>query len=58
MQIIKSFLSNTHAATSIEYGIIAAGVALVIVASVNSVGIRLQTLFDNLGAAGPTGAPM
>lgn len=56
--IIRTFLNDTSGATAIEYGIIAAGVALVVVASVNSVGIRLQTIFANLSIAEPSGAPM
>ncbi|MBA2588075.1 MAG: Flp family type IVb pilin [Alphaproteobacteria bacterium] len=42
------FLRDTRAATAIEYGLIAALIALVIITGVKSVGTKLSTVFTNL----------
>ncbi|MBN8980891.1 MAG: Flp family type IVb pilin [Rhizobiales bacterium] len=56
--IIGRFILDTSAATAIEYGIIAAGIAVVIVGSVNSLGLMIRSDFDSLsnglnGGGGP-----
>jgi pilus assembly protein Flp/PilA len=38
--ILKKFLADESAATAIEYGLIAAGIALAIITAVNSVGTQ------------------
>jgi pilus assembly protein Flp/PilA len=43
-ELILRFLRNDSAATSIEYALIAAGVSIVIIAAVNSIGTQLNTV--------------
>jgi pilus assembly protein Flp/PilA len=45
LTIISQFLKDETAATAIEYGLIAAGIALVIITAVNGLGARLNTKF-------------
>ena len=45
MQVIRRFLADESGATAIEYGLIAAGIALAIIAAVNNVGVSLKTKF-------------
>ena len=45
------FLKDENGATAIEYGLIAAGIAVVIIASVNSLGGKLVTTFGKVDAA-------
>ena len=55
-QFLKSFAKNESGATAIEYGLIAAGIAVAIIAAVNAVGTDLSSLFgrvsEKLNAAG------
>jgi pilus assembly protein Flp/PilA len=46
-----SFLQNESGATAIEYGLIAAGIALAIIAAVNGVGASLNTTFGSVQTA-------
>jgi pilus assembly protein Flp/PilA len=50
-RIFLNFLSDESGATAIEYGLIAAGIALAIVAAVNSVGSSLSGLFTTIGTS-------
>jgi len=43
--LVWSFLNNESGATAIEYSLIAAGIAVVIVTAVNGVGSSLSTKF-------------
>ncbi len=43
-----AFLRNDRGATAIEYTIIAAGIALVIIATVNGIGSTLTTTFSSV----------
>ena len=45
MRTIMRFLRDENAATAIEYGLIAAGIALAIIAVVNGLGTKLNTKF-------------
>lgn len=47
----NAYLNNEDGATAIEYGLIAAGISLVIVASVFAFGDDLGALFDDLTGA-------
>jgi pilus assembly protein Flp/PilA len=49
-QIIK-FLSDDSGATAIEYGLIAAGIALAIIAAVNGLGGNLNTMFTTVNSS-------
>ncbi|TMU82896.1 Flp family type IVb pilin [Pseudomonas fluorescens] len=44
----RSFLANTEAASAIEYAIVVAMVAVVVVAFVTPVGGRVLVMFNNL----------
>jgi pilus assembly protein Flp/PilA len=46
--VLAKFLCNEDGATAIEYGLIAALIALAIVAAVGMTGERLITLFESL----------
>ncbi|MEJ2123767.1 MAG: Flp family type IVb pilin [Alphaproteobacteria bacterium] len=46
--LIQKFLKDERGATSIEYGLIAAGIGVALVTIVNSVGSEITTLFNNL----------
>ena len=48
MSRVFAFLKNKSGATAIEYGLIAAGISIVIIASVNSVGSTLNTTFSGI----------
>lgn len=42
------FLKDESGATAIEYGLIAAGISVVIIATVNSIGGKLDTAFKTI----------
>jgi pilus assembly protein Flp/PilA len=48
MLILKRFLNDDVGATAIEYGLIAALIAVVIITGVTAVGTQLSTTFKNL----------
>jgi pilus assembly protein Flp/PilA len=48
MSSVFAFLKDESGATAIEYGLIAAGISIVIIASVNAVGSSLNTKFDTV----------
>ncbi len=48
---ILKFIRDENGATAIEYGLIAAGIAVVIIAAVQSVGTNLNTTFGSVAAA-------
>lgn len=48
---ITRFLSNESGATAIEYGLIAAGIAVAIIAAVNLVGTTLTGTFTTVEGA-------
>ncbi len=53
-KFLADFLSNESGATAIEYGLIAAGIAVAIIAAVQSVGTALNTnLTTSAGAINP-----
>jgi len=47
LKLVK-FLRDESGATAIEYGLIAAGIAVVIIAAVQSVGTNLTGTFQNV----------
>ena len=47
------FLRNESGATAIEYALIAGGIALVIIAAVNTVGSSLKAAFEEVDALLP-----
>jgi pilus assembly protein Flp/PilA len=48
MRTLQSFLHDERGATAIEYGLIAAGIALAIIAVVNGLGTNLNTNFTSI----------
>jgi pilus assembly protein Flp/PilA len=49
--MLKRFLSNESGATAIEYGLIAAGISVAIIAVVQSLGSGLNTTFTSVATA-------
>jgi pilus assembly protein Flp/PilA len=56
MSMCKNFLRDDSGATAIEYGLIAAGISVAIIATVNTLGGQLKATFNTvstqLGTAG------
>jgi pilus assembly protein Flp/PilA len=50
-QLILRFLADETGATAIEYGLIAAGISLAIIAVVNGIGSSLNTKFTSLNTS-------
>jgi pilus assembly protein Flp/PilA len=50
-QIITKFLADESGATAIEYGLIAAGISLAIIAAVNGLGSNLNAKFTSINAS-------
>jgi pilus assembly protein Flp/PilA len=44
------FLRDRSGATAIEYGLIAAGISLIIIGSVKNIGIKLSTTFTTINS--------
>lgn len=49
--LVARFLKDESGATAIEYGLIAAGIAVVIIAAVQSVGSALKLTFSDVATA-------
>jgi len=48
MSVLQRFMKNDSGATAIEYGLIAAGISVVIIGAVNTIGGKLNNTFDNI----------
>ena len=48
MTILRSFLRDESGATAIEYGLIAAGISVAIIATVQTLGTNLNGVFNNI----------
>ncbi|WP_441239313.1 Flp family type IVb pilin [Bradyrhizobium sp. 930_D9_N1_4] len=48
---LKSFLADESGATAIEYGLIAAGIALAIITVVNGMGSKLNAKFGSISSS-------
>ena len=48
MQTIRKFIKNNKGATAIEYGLIAALIAVAAIAAMSGLGNQLQTTFRNV----------
>lgn len=53
-QSIKNFWADEEGATAVEYGLIAALIAVAIILSVTGVGEKLKAVFDAIKAALPS----
>ena len=49
--IFHKFLADESGATAIEYGLIAAGIAIAIIAAVNGLGSTLNTNFTSINSS-------
>ncbi len=49
--LVSSFVKNESGATAIEYGLIAAGISLAIIAVVNGLGTTLNTKFTSINTS-------
>jgi len=49
--LVSRFLKDQSGATAIEYGLIAAGIAVVIIGAVQSVGTSLSKTFSSVAVA-------
>jgi pilus assembly protein Flp/PilA len=49
--LLRKFFADETAATAIEYGLIAAGIALAIIAIINGLGSKLNTKFTSINAS-------
>ena len=48
--LVLRFLNDQTAATAIEYGLIAAGISIAIIAVVNGLGTNLNTVFGSVSS--------
>jgi pilus assembly protein Flp/PilA len=48
---MKRFMADERGATAIEYGLIAAGIAVAIIATVQALGTTLNTTFSSVSTA-------
>ena len=51
VKMFKDFLADETGATAIEYGLIAAGISLAIIAVVNGIGSKLNTKFGSINTS-------
>lgn len=51
MNLIKNFIREEDGVTAIEYGLIAALIAVVIIAAVTIVGTQLRATFNSIGTS-------
>jgi pilus assembly protein Flp/PilA len=51
VNMISRFFKDETAATAIEYGLIAAGISLAIIAAVNGLGSKLNTKFTSINSS-------
>ena len=51
MRLIVKFLKDESAATAIEYGLIATGIALAVIPVITGLGTKLKTTFTSISTA-------
>ena len=49
-KLVRRFLNDECGATAIEYGLIAAGISVAIIAVVNGLGTKLNTTFSSISS--------
>jgi pilus assembly protein Flp/PilA len=49
-KLLACFVKDESGATAIEYGLIAAGISVAIIATVNALGGQLQNTFSNVSS--------
>jgi pilus assembly protein Flp/PilA len=50
-QVLRRFLDDDRGATAIEYGLIAAGIAVAIIVTVQALGTQLETTFSSVSSS-------
>ena len=50
MSLLARFIRDDSGATAIEYGLIAAGISVAIIATVNTIGGKLATAFGSISS--------
>jgi pilus assembly protein Flp/PilA len=50
LAMLRAFLRDESGATAIEYGLIAAGISVAIIAVVNGIGTKLNTKFTSISS--------
>ena len=50
-KLVLRFLQNDSGATAIEYGLIAAGISVAIIAVVNGLGTKLNATFSSISSS-------
>jgi pilus assembly protein Flp/PilA len=50
MKILRRFVNEDGGATAIEYGLIAAGISIAIIAVVNGLGTQLNSTFSSVSS--------
>ncbi len=50
MQFVRKMLKNTKGATAIEYGLIAALIAVAAISAMSTLGGKISTTFNNVSA--------
>ncbi len=48
-KFVARFANDESGATAIEYGLIASGIAVAIIVAVQSIGTKLDAMFDSIG---------
>jgi pilus assembly protein Flp/PilA len=51
LRVFKNFLVDESGATAIEYGLIAAGIALAIITTINGLGTKLNAKFASISTS-------
>jgi pilus assembly protein Flp/PilA len=51
MNFVARFLKDENGATAIEYGLIAAGISIAILAAVNGLGSNLNNMFTSVNSS-------
>lgn len=51
MDLVRRFFSEEKGATAVEYGLMVALIAAVIITAVTTLGTNLKTKFENVGTA-------
>jgi pilus assembly protein Flp/PilA len=50
LERLRAFLRDESGATAIEYGLIAAGISIAVIAVVNGLGTKLKTTFSSISS--------
>jgi pilus assembly protein Flp/PilA len=50
LETLQAFLRDESGATAIEYGLIAAGISIAVIAVVNGLGTKLKTTFSSISS--------